>query len=132
MFLLLKLIQVSALIFFSNCSFYNVGNKDSAKLAMFNSFNKKSFSFVVGEEFLKDYSDSKQSTSHPKMTKSELKLLKKFLRDNKYCFNKKNRLLFKINSRQEKVYDVTFSRLIEQSYNAKPISPVTYFGACLY
>ena len=62
---------------------------------------------------------------------AELKLLMSFLRDEKYCINKNGELSFKINSNQEKIYDVTFSSLIEQNYNAKPVSPVTYFGECL-
>ena len=67
---------------------------------------------------------------YQKMSVAELKLLIKFLRYNKYCINKSGKLSFRINSKQEKIYDVTFSSLIEQNYNASPITPVTYFGEC--
>lgn len=124
------LISLFFLLIFSNCTSYYIGNKNSAKITRFNSENKESFSFVVGEEFLKNHADSKPSSKFSEMSKAEYSLLKRFLRDNKYCFNKNNRLSFQVNSKQEKVYDITFSSLIEQSYNAKPISPATYFGEC--
>jgi hypothetical protein len=65
------------------------------------------------------------------MSVDELKLLMQFLKRDRYCINQSGDLSFKINSKQEKIYDITFSSLIEKSYNAKPISPVTYFGECL-
>ncbi len=65
------------------------------------------------------------------MNVAELELLMKLMRNQKYCINSEGDLSFKINSKQEKIYDVTFSSLIEQSYNAKPVSPTTYFGECL-
>ena len=65
------------------------------------------------------------------MSVAELKLLMKFLQNNKYCINKNGELSFEIKSKQEKIYDVTFSSLIEQSYNARPVAPTTYFGECL-
>ena len=106
-------------------------NKDAAKLSFFNSANKKAFSFVINEQFIKANAKSDPSVLYPKMNVAELKLLMSFLRDNKYCINKNGELSFKINSKQEKIYDVTFSSLIEQNYNAKPVSPTTYFGECL-
>jgi hypothetical protein len=113
----IKLSLTFFILLFSGCGSYYLGNEGSAKLTKFNSLGSKSFSFVIDREFLNKYSNSKLSSSHPKMTK--------------YCFNKDNRLHFEIDSKQEKVYDVTFLNLIEQSYNTKPISPVTYFGKCL-
>jgi hypothetical protein len=38
--------------------------------------------------------------------------------------------LFTITSRQEKIYDMTFAHLIEESYNARPVAPRMYFGQC--
>lgn len=38
---------------------------------------------------------------------------------------------FEIISRQEKIFDATFSKLIAENYNAKPLSPVSYYGKCL-
>jgi hypothetical protein len=102
-----------------------------AKLSLSNSVGKKTFSFAVDEEFLKRNIKSKPSALYSKMSVAELKLLMKFLRKNKYCINKSGDLSFKISSRQERIYDVTFSELIEQNYNAKPVSPVTYFGECI-
>lgn len=121
---------ISLLIFLTSCTtlFFEKG---SAKLTLFNSVNKKTFSFVVSEEFVKENSRSKPSELYPKMTAAELKLLMKLMRNNNYCINQNGELSFKINSKQEKVYDVTFSNVIEQSYNARPVSPTTYFGECL-
>ncbi len=105
--------------------------KDLAELSTFTSVNKKTFSFAVSDKFILDNSNSDFSKLHPKMKNSELKLLISFLKKNNYCINNKGKLLFKINSKQEKIYDVTFSGLIEQNYNPRPVSPVIYFGECV-
>lgn len=125
-----RIIPLFLLIFLVSCEVVPLNN-DSAKLSLFNSASKKAFSFVVSEEFVRKNSHSESSALYPKMNVAELKLLMKFLQHNKYCINKNGELSFKINSRQEKIYDVTFSSLIEQSYNAKPVSPTTYFGECV-
>lgn len=130
MIFILRIIPFFLLIFITSCEVVNFNN-DSAKLSLFNSANKKAFSFVVSEEFVRSHSASKPSALYPKMNVAELKLLMKFLQNNNYCINQNGELSFKINSRQEKIYDVTFSSLIEQSYNAKPVSPTTYFGECI-
>jgi hypothetical protein len=123
------LYRIILLFFVTSCA---AGlDSDSAKLTIFNSANKKTFSFVVSEHFIKSHSTSKPSALYSKMTVAELKLLMKFLENNKYCINKNGELSFQINSKQEKIYDVTFSSLIEQNYNARPVSPTTYFGECL-
>lgn len=105
---------------------------NSVKLSFFKSSSgKKTFSFVVGEDLIKRHYNSKPSNVYPKMTEVELKLLKKVLQDNKYCINKNGELSFKITSKQEKIYDVTFPNLIERNYRAKSITPTTYFGECI-
>ena len=114
----------------ASCTFGKYGD-DAAKLVFFNSNNKKTFSFVVSEKFTENHHKSNPSTLFPKMNVAELKLLTKFLRQNKYCIDKDGELSFVVNSKQDKVYDVTFASLIERSYNAKPVSPTTYFGECL-
>lgn len=106
-------------------------DKKLAKLSFFNSSNKKTFSFVISGKFFKKHRNKRPSDLYHKMNVDELGLLKSFLRDGNHCFNRDGNLSFKINSKQEKIYDVTFSNLIEKSYNAKPISPTTYFGECL-
>ncbi|MFT6106228.1 MAG: hypothetical protein ACJA0S_000233 [Rickettsiales bacterium] len=103
-----------------------------AKLFLFDSVNKKSFSFVVSDFFLKKHPNSRPSSLYSKMSVDELKILMHLLKRDKYCINQTGDLSFKINSKQEKIYDITFSNLIEKSYNARPISPITYFGECLY
>lgn len=107
-------------------------DKHSAKLSFLNSANnKKAFSFAISDDFIKNHIDSKPSELYSKMNVDELALLTKFLQNNNYCINKNGELSFKITSKQDKVYDITFSSLIEQNYNARPISPATYFGECL-
>ncbi|MFT6220497.1 MAG: hypothetical protein ACJA02_000541 [Myxococcota bacterium] len=131
----MKTIRVSQIILFLisipilSCSIRF--DDSSANLLLFNSASKKTFSFVVSEKFVKNHSKSNPSALYPKMNVRELKLLKKLLSRDKYCINQSGNLSFKINSKQEKIYDITFSSLIEKSYNARPISPVTYFGECL-
>jgi hypothetical protein len=119
------------LIFIPSCkNSYFISNK-VAKLLPLSSVSKKAFSFVVSEELINSNSSHKPSSLYPKMNVAELELLMKLMRNQKYCINSEGDLSFKINSKQEKIYDVTFSSLIEQSYNAKPVSPTTYFGECL-
>jgi hypothetical protein len=127
------LLILITLLHICSCSLTGTGNVNSsnAKLLIHESLNEnKSFTFIVSDKFLKD-SKSTPDKEYLNMSKSEAKLLKKLLKDNNYCINNKDVLLFEIISRQEKIYDVTFSGLIEQQYNAKSLTPVTYFGKCL-
>ena len=93
--------------------------------------NRNSFVFSVSEDYLADNGDSKKDKKYPKMTEAEAKLLIKILKQQKYCYNKDSKLAFKITSRQEKIYDMTFSHLIEQNYRARPITPRMYYGECV-
>jgi len=92
---------------------------------------KGSFTFSVDEEFLNKNSKSPQDKKIPKMTEAEVKLLSVLLHQQKYCLNSYGTPIFTINSRQEKIYDMTFAHLIEQHYNARPIAPRMYFGQCV-
>lgn len=112
----------------SSCFKSNYG-LGAGKLSFYNS-DKKSFSFTVSEDFVKSHALSKSSKSFPRMTQAEMDLLSYLLKNNNYCVNKNGKLSFLVNSRQEKIYDVTFSSLIEQNYNARPVAPITYFGVC--
>lgn len=123
------LIRIFLLLLLPSC--LSQFDLNSAKLSFFNSGSKKTFSFSVSEDFNLHNIHSKPSVEHPKMSKAEEKLLIKFLKNNKYCINKNGKLSFKITSKQEKIYDVTFANLIEKNYRAKPIAPTTYFGECL-
>jgi hypothetical protein len=106
-------------------------DKDAAELVFFKSNYKKTFSFIISEQFVKNNVKSKVSALSSTMNVAELKLLTKFLKQNKHCIDKNGELSFRVMSKQETVYDVTFNSVIEQNYNAKPISPATYFGQCL-
>lgn len=91
--------------------------------------SKNSFSFSVDEQYLEKNQNSKKSQEHPQMTEAEDKLLTKLLKKQNYCKSNKG-TDFVITSRQEKIYDVTFSHLIAQNYKAKPVAPRTYYGEC--
>jgi hypothetical protein len=129
----MNILKKVAVFYFSATFLFSCSNLDlshSGKLIFHNSAQKTSFSFVVSEEFNKQNSTSKPSKDYPKMTEAEAKLLLKFLKKNNYCINKNGEITFVIISRQEKVFDVTFSSLIGQNYNARPVTPTTYFGEC--
>lgn len=111
----------------SSCAQKNYSN--AGKLSFYSS-NKKSFTFTVSEEYIKSNALSKQSKQFPRMTEAEMDLLIHLLKNNNYCINKSGKLSFLVTSKQEKIYDMTFSSLIEQNYNAKPVTPTTYFGVC--
>lgn len=85
------------------------------------------FTFVVDEEYLIANRNSKKDPQNPQMTKAETALLKNLLRKENYCVDEG----FKITSKQEKIYDITFAHLIEQNYKARPVAPRMYYGSCL-
>ncbi|MBM5782331.1 MAG: hypothetical protein FJ368_02800 [Pelagibacterales bacterium] len=88
------------------------------------------FIFSVSEEYNKSYPNSEPDVQNPKITKAENKLLTKLLQKKGYCISEDGDAKFKITSKQEKVFDMTFAHLIEQHYNARPITPVIYYGRC--
>ncbi len=92
--------------------------------------NTNSFIFSVTEEYLEDHKKSVIDKNNPKMTKAESWLLLKLLQDKKYCLNEKGETSFRIKSKQEKIYDMTFAHLIEENYNARPVTPRMYYGEC--
>jgi len=100
------------------------------KIKPYSTSNKNSFTFSIDEEFLRAHKNSRIDQDYPKMTEAEATLLKRVLIKNDYCLNEDRKPSFAIISRQEKIYDITFSHLIEQNYNAKPVSPRMYFGEC--
>lgn len=93
--------------------------------------SKSSFIFSVKEEYLNSHKDSKIDKRYPKMTEAESELLTSLLKQQKYCLNKEGNVSFSITSRQEKIYDMTFAHLIDESYNARPLTPVMYYGVCM-
>jgi hypothetical protein len=100
------------------------------KVRQYNSADKKAFVFSVDEQFERDNHSSKKDKNFSLMTEAEVKLLKALLKKNDYCVDSGD-ASFKITSRQEKIYDMTFAHLIEQSYNARPVAPRMYFGECV-
>lgn len=99
------------------------------KVRQYNSSDKKSFVFSVDEQYLEKHENSSKDEYYPLMTEAEIRLLRALLAQNNYCVIE-GKPSFKINSRQEKIYDVTFAHLIEQNYKAKPVAPRMYFGEC--
>lgn len=94
------------------------------------SSNKNAFIFFVSEEYLRANQASKQDKAYPKMTEAESELLVRLLKQSKNCINNDKKIFFKITSKQEKIYDMTFAHLIEQNYNARPVAPLMYYGEC--
>ena len=93
--------------------------------------NKGAFTFYVSEEYLRANQDSKIDPSNTRMTKAESQLLLKLLKNSDYCLNEDKKTFFKITSKQEKIYDMTFAHLIEQNYKARPVTPRMYYGECI-
>lgn len=89
------------------------------------------FLFKIDEGFSTKGGGSRIDDRHRLMKKGEVSLLKKMLVDNNLCLDEYNNPSFMITSKQEKIYDVTFANLIEQSYGARPVTPLTYFGKCV-
>jgi hypothetical protein len=115
-------------ILLTSCSLTKINDTGRVDL---NDASGISFNFSINEERTnKDFSLSKDK-NYPEMTELSAKLLMKILKRKKYCLNKEGKIDFMILSRQEKIYDITYSGLIEQSYSAKkPLSPIIYYGKC--
>jgi len=118
---------IGALVFMASACITNPSRY--GKVRQYNAADKKSFVFSIDEEFVRKYDKSSKDENYPIMTAAEVRLLRALLMENKYCLNGSNPG-FKINSRQERIYDVTFAHLIEQSYNARAVAPRMYFGEC--
>jgi hypothetical protein len=102
------------------------------KVSMYkSSSNSTAFLFKVEEGFAAKSFNSKRDKEHPLMNKAQVDLLNQILVDKKLCLGQYNYPKFRITSKQERIYDVTFANLIEQNYNTKPIVPLTYFGKCV-
>ena len=89
------------------------------------------FVFTVDDNFYKKYKNSPNNKIHPRLSDEEYKMLKAILKNKKYCIENSINPQFEIISRQEKIFDATFSKLIAENYNAKPLTPVSYYGKCL-
>lgn len=125
----ISLILSFCLLIFSCNSIKDVDSL--AKVNIYQAYNSKlQFSFLISDGFVKT-DKSKLDPDYPIMTKSQVKILKKLLKKNNYCINNKDKLLFKVVSKQEKIYDLTLAGVFEKQYNAKPLMPLTYFGECL-
>ncbi len=92
--------------------------------------NRDSFIFSVSDEFLKENASSPLDKKNPKMTEAESRLLRHLLKIKNYCPLAYGSPLFQITSRQEKIFDMTFTHLIEENYNTRPAVPLMYFGVC--
>ncbi len=125
-----RLISVSLLflLFITSCA---ADHSQYGRVTLHGPSNKNAFTFFVSEDYLLANQTSKKDEAHPKMSKAESGLLLELLKQNKYCVNSDKKIFFKITSRQEKIYDMTFAHLIEQNYNARPVTPRMYYGECL-
>ena len=118
------------LVIISSCS------RDLSKYGKVQTYSSASsgnatFLFKVEGSFAEYTGSSKQDEKHPLMNEDEAGLLNNLLIDKKLCLDQYNFPSYVITSKQERIYDVTFANLIEQSYNAKPATPLTYYGRCV-
>lgn len=120
---------VFILILLSSC-----GNSDYfryGKVTFHATSTNNFFVFTVDDNFYKKYKNSPNNKNHPRLSDEEHKMLKAILKSKKYCIENSINPQFEIISRQEKIFDATFSKLIAENYNAKPLTPVSYYGKCL-
>jgi len=123
-------ISLIGLLLISSCAFKDI---NYGKVTLHSTGERDSFIFTVSEEFLeKNFKDLGKEVKNQsvKISKAEYKLLRKLLNEKKFCINQNKNLDFELTSRQEKIYDMTFSHLIATSYKARPLSPRSYFGEC--
>jgi hypothetical protein len=124
-----KLSVILLLITISACSTIQISSRHG-QIRPLGTVDKNAFSFTVDDEFIRQYQGSEQDKKHSLLTKMEAKLLIKLLVEGKYCLDSRGNPQFQITSKQERIFDSTYAHMIETSYNAKPITPRTYFGVC--
>ena len=103
----------------------------NGKVTMHTSIGKNSFIFLVNDDFVEKNNSAKPDKKNPRLNQAEAKLLYQILTQKKYCLNDDGKPLFKVSSRQERIYDTTFAHLVEQNYKARPVVPRTFFGECV-
>jgi len=109
-----------------NQDYYKYG-----KISFHASSDQNLFVFTVDDNFYKKYKNSPNNKNHPRLSDEEFKMLKTLLKNKKYCVENSSNPQFEIISRQEKIFDTTFSKLIAENYNAKSLTPVSYYGKCV-
>jgi hypothetical protein len=117
------------LILLSSCA--NSDYFKYGKVTFHATSNNDFFVFTVDDNFYKKYKNSPNNKNHPRLSDEEYSMLKTILKSKKYCIENSINPQFEIISRQEKIFDATFSKLIAENYNAKPLTPVSYYGKCL-
>ena len=114
---------------FSSCAnedYYKYG-----KISFHATSENNFFVFTVDDNFYKKYKNSPNDKNHPRLSEEESRMLKTLLKNQKYCVEYSSSPEFEIISRQEKIFDATFSKLIAENYNSKALTPVSYYGKCL-
>lgn len=101
------------------------------KVKEYRSANGVAFLFKVEESFTNSHNSTNRDKGQSMMNGDETSLLNRLLVKGKLCLDQYNYPNYKITSKQKKIYDITFANLIEQNYNAKSVTPLTYYGQCL-
>ncbi len=132
--MLFKFSNVKYKLFFILILLSSCANSDYfkyGKVTFHATSNNDFFVFTVDDNFYKKYKNSPNNKNHPRLSDEEYSMLKTILKSKKYCIENSINPQFEIISRQEKIFDATFSKLIAENYNAKPLTPVSYYGKCL-
>ena len=132
--MLFKFSNVKYKLFFILILLSSCANSDYfkyGKVTFHATSNNDFFVFTVDDNFYKKYKNSPNNKNHPRLSDEEYVMLKTILKSKKYCIENSINPQFEIISRQEKIFDATFSKLIAENYNAKPLTPVSYYGKCL-
>ena len=117
------------LLFSTSCLKPN--HEKYAKITFHATTTKKYFIFTVEDKFYIENKNSPNNKSHPRLSDAEFEVLQILLKKRNYCTDSSYYPKFEIISRQKKIYDATFAKLIAQNYNAKSLTPVSYYGMCL-
>lgn len=124
-------ISILSILILLNQSCTNPDHLKYGKISFQATSQNEYFTFTVDDNFYKKYKNSANHKEHPRLSEEEFKMLNTLLKSKKYCVKKTFNPNFEILSRQEKIFDATFAKLIAESYNAKSVSPVSYYGRCL-
>lgn len=119
-------------LFLVSASCYNNQEyKKFGKVSFQASAKDSYFTYTIDDSFYKKYQDLGNNQTHPRLSDAEFKMLNQLLKDKKYCTKNSYNPSFEILSKQKKIYDTTFAKLIAENYNTRSTSPVTYIGKCL-
>lgn len=104
-----------------------------ASLKTAGNLNSRSFSFSISPISLKNFHDKdlQRDSNIPMMTKGEVKILERLLKQKHYCYNSAGKLDYNIINRQGQIVESMVYKYRGQEFDYQQgVAPIIYYGKC--